>query len=774
MKYLLRKMFRDLWDLKVQFCSVFFMALLGVLIYTGIEGVWFGMQNRGNAWFSESNLADAWVSGSSMSDQNIDSVRNLAQISEAEAATITNVKLKWEDESVKDADIQLVSTEKNTISKPTVTEGDPYDPDGDGCWLNQDFAKEHGLKSGSNITLSLNGKSQVLDVRGLILSPEYISYTGSSTSLLADHKQYGYAMVSEDTMKNFSSDSSYNQIKIVYSADTDTAKLREDIENTLGNQYVGFSDRSNFKGVSTYTDKIFQVKKLSIMFSALFLLLALLTMQTTMKRLVETERTQIGTLKALGFRNGQLLFHYALYGFVASLFGAAIGTLLAPHTITTILLKIQKEQFSVPIWQGKNSWASYAVAALVVICCTLSAFLASRRGIQGMPAETMREEVPKGGKQIVLEHFSGLWKGLPFEWKWSFRDMARNKGRTLIGIIGVLGSMMLLIASFGMYNSLANENKYLYGTQYNYAAKTILLPTATKDDLNNLFIEANKNGQWVEESNMEIRTAKNQKTAMLSILEPGNFVHLQDMKGNIAVLPNDGLIVSHKIAKEMNIQKGDTIQFRIAGSTDYCTMTVAEIVTAPSPQGIYISPKVWESLGQTFHPTALLMGGKNNLDKIKGFSYVKETTTMQEQLDDANKVLSSAIMIIVMLIVAAILLSVIILYNLGVLSYTERKREYATMKVLGFHQKEIRAAILRDNIFNIIVGWLLGVPVGFEFLNIYVSAVTTDTIEYSPTISPVYFLLATCITIGCSLCVSLIVSRKARKLDMVEALKSVE
>ncbi|QSZ27536.1 ABC transporter permease [Aceticella autotrophica] len=774
MKYLIKKMFREFWDLKVQFCSVFLMALLGVLIYTGIEGTWLGMQNEADIWFSKSNLADAWISGTLLTDEDLSKIHDISGIKDLQASTNIQAKLKNNDGNKKDADMQLIYNEKNIISKPTIITGEAYEPDKNGCWIYHDFAKEHGIKVGDVITLTVNGKEKKLTVNGTVFSPEYISYFGSSTSWLPDHKQYGYALISRNTMKDFLAHFYYNQIKITCFKNADMARIKEDIENALGNKYVEFFDHSNWVGISNYMNKIIQIKKLSIMFSIIFLLLTLLTMQTTMKRLVETERTQIGMLKALGFRNRQIYFHYALYGFIISLIGSIIGYILAPYTITPTLLILQKKFNSMPIWRGKNSWISFAVLILIVICCTLSSLLGSRKIIGKMPAETMRDTMPKSGKEIALERITGFWNMLSFKWKWVFRDMSRNKVRTAVSIIGILGSMVLLLASFGMQDSLLHANQYMFGTQYDYYAKAILSPAATQADIEELSSKTHQNRQWVEERSMEIRTAKKQKTGIISILEPGLFLHLQNEQGNIVELPDDKVVVSHKLAEDMEIHKGDFVQFRITGNSNYYTMEVGEVVTAPTAQEIYLSRKAWENTGERFQPTALLLGNNDNLYNIKNLPYVKEVSTLKEQLNDANEILNSMKMIAILLLLSAILLSIIVIYDLGILSFTERKREYATMKVLGFYNKEIRGVLFCENILNLFIGWILGTFMGLYFLKIYVHTITTMTFEYTPFLSVHSFIFASCIIIFCSISVSLLINYKVQKVDMVEALKSVE
>lgn len=388
MKRLFQKMLRDFWDFKAQFCSVFVMSLLAVLIYTGIEGVWLGMQEQGNAWFEKSRLADVWISGDGITDSDIDRIKESDNVSSVQAAAVKDAAVRLKDS--KDAEIRLICNKSNQISIPETVSGSEYNTTESGCWIDREFADANHISVGDTLKISNNSKKKDVSVKGIILSSDYIFYTGSNSgSFMPNHAQYGYAYVSRDIYKALSDSEEgsilYNQVKIKTSKGADISKLREDIEDKLGSKYIGFFDRSNWSGVYNFTNKISQMKKMSIMFSILFFFLTLLTMQTTMKRVVETERTQIGTFKALGFRNRQLYFLYACYGLVISLLGSVAGLLLAPHIISPTLLNLQKKFYIMPHWEVKNSWAAFGAALLIMVCCIASSAYASGRALRACP-----------------------------------------------------------------------------------------------------------------------------------------------------------------------------------------------------------------------------------------------------------------------------------------------------------------------------------------------------------------------------------------------------
>lgn len=565
----------------------------------------------------------------------------------------------------------------------------------------------------------------------------------------------------------------YNIIRLKTASGTDSKAIEDKVQDILDDRYAGFADRNSMKSVSAPIQKTRQIEKMSIMFSTIFVMLALLTMQTAMARLVDTQRTQIGTLKALGFKDRQIRLHYAAYGISVGLFGGLLGLVIAPVTIAPALLYSQSTIYTLPEWHVRLTPASFIMVLVVVLCCMVATLCACRKGLVWMPAETMRGATPKAGRKVMLERMPGLWKRVSFGWKWTIRDIARSKIRSLMGIVGVLGCMMLLIASFGMQYSDDSAPGYIYKRQYQYGAKAVLLSSSTQENRDELY-KITGGGQWVEETSVEYNDTTIHENGTLSVIGDGQYVFLQDAEGAVLNLPSSGVLITQRTAKLLNLKKGDNIRFRLFGERSYISATVRGIAVTPLPQGIFVSKTAWEKLGKTFTPTALMIKGTKDVGKIGGLSYVTEVTTLKNQYQSAFKSANTFNFIFLLLKVAAILLNVVILYNLGILSFTERIREYATLKVIGFYQREIRSFALRESLATTLTGWLIGIPVGLCFLKAYVGAVSSSTMDLIPQLTAVDFALATLITVGCSILVSLFLSHKVKKIDMVGALKSVE
>lgn len=770
MKYLFVKMRRDLVKMWTQFLSVFLMAFLAVTIFSAMEGAYNGLDNDLNNLYKETNASDAVIYAKNADDEDIDKIKDIKNINNTSRSMTSLVKVKDSDK-----DIKLIASDDYSISEPHVVDGKKINSDDEGVWLDKEYASKNKISTGDYITLEFGDRNEKYKVNGLIIHPEYVYYTGSTINVTPDYDKHGYAVTNEKSAKKLFGKIMCNEIRIDAKDGFDSKELKKEAEDTLDDKYVGYGDRDSIQGFSNPIDKVSQVKKMSILFSAIFILLSMLTMQTTMSRLIKNQKIQIATLKALGFKKSQIMIHYSLYSFVIAILGGTCGLIFGPNLISPVIEeRAFKALYSLPKYTVLSSAVSYLLPLAIAVICTITTILSCRKDLRGMVAESLRGDIPSGGKKILLEKINFLWNRINLDSRWSLRDISANKVRTVMGIIGVVGCMMLIMAGLGAQNTLNHSNEYIYNTEYKYNTKAVLTSNATdknRDEIESL-IDGKK--QWAMESSADLKNGDKEKKLMVEVFDEGDYVNLETTEGTFKKLPEEGAFITRKTAEVLNLNKGDKIKFRITGESDYIEVKVEDILKCPSPQGVFMSKKSFESLGETFKGNALLMENKEVKDSIKDLSYVSEYSTIKEQEESAGTFADSLQMIFMIMIFAAITLAVVILYNLGVLSYTERNREYATLKVLGFYQSEITKFALRENIITTVAGWLIGVPVGFAFLNVYMKVVSLDTFDMLIKLSWQRLLIATIITVGCSIGVSLILSLKVKKINMVESLKSVE
>lgn len=577
MKYLFIKMRRDLLKMWTQFFSVFMMALLGILIFVSMEGMYNGLDSKLKKIYSDSNLADAWVYASNLNDDDIDSIKDSDDVLDISKSMTSTIKSG-------DSDLKVIATDDNEISKPLIREGQDFNTEDRGIWLDKSYADALDIGIGDSINVTVKDNDYELEVLGLILHPEYIYYTGSSTSFTPDHEAHGYAVMNETCAKDLFGKINYNEIRIDAKDNFDSDSLKQQMKDILGDKYYGYADRDSLVGVSSPTDKVKQIKKMSFMFSGVFILLAMLTMQTTITRLISNQRIQIGTLTANGFSKGSILLHYSLYAVTVSILGGLCGVIIGPKFICPVLMNVLKATYVLPEYTPEITWVSFIIVIIVSAACTLTTIMACRKDLKLMPAETLRGEAPKGKGKIMLERFNALWTRLSFDSKWSFRDISRNKIRTIMGIVGVFGCMMLIIAGLGMQNTLNYANSYVYNDQFKYGSKVVLSSFATdkdKDELKDIADDSNM--QWLMEKSGEISSDDgNEKTGNIIVVDDGDFINFEDTDGNKVQLPSSGVCISRKIADELKVKAGNTVTFKINGE-DEVSAEIKEILKCPSP-----------------------------------------------------------------------------------------------------------------------------------------------------------------------------------------------
>lgn len=776
MKYLIVKFLRDVKNMWVQFVAVFMMSVLAITIYSGMEGVWYGLQTEVEDYYSETNLADVWVNGTFVTDDMIKDIESLECVSAVQNAMTVTVNL--ETDSQEKPDVKLISTDSTELLNPKITDGEAIDFDSeDGIWLDETFFEKRGLSVGDKIKLKYNGAEKEFTIAGTILDSEFIYYTGSVTDTVPNHELHGYAVVGNSAAESFYGSYFTNEIRLDVDDSCNMNDLQKEIEDILGKNYYNFSVRDDMSSVSQISKEVKQMQNMANLFSAVFIILAVLSMYSTMMRLVNNQTIQIGTMKAIGFSNFMIRLHYIGYGFFISLAGCFSGILFGLKLVSKAVMKVKKTTLTMPVWNVALSFRVYLIILGIVMACVVATFVATRRGIRSMPAESMRNISNISNKKAFNSTKNSIWNKLAYQTKWAIRDNLQNKVRWLMSVIGVLGSMVLMMAGLGFMDSINYSNDYVYNRQFTYEYKMVLNSDYQPEELEDIEEKITGNYQKTYEYYVDMyypeKDEKERRT--ISIIDEGDFINLENKSGEVIGLRDDAVVISNKTAEVLGISAGDVIKFRIIGQDDILEAEVSDIAISPSPQGIFMSKSCWEEyFGKTFVPAVLLIDNTDDYNMLCAEEIVKEGVAIGDQLQSMKIMTKSVMTIIYLMIVASVLLGCIMIYNLGMLNYIERYRDYATMKVLGFYQKEIRGIIIKDCMVTTLIGWLVGIPTGYKFLHYYIGIVQFKTFEWVPTLSIRGFIIASCVVILCSIAVNLAVSHKVTKIPMVEALKSVE
>ena len=748
-----KKMLRDIKINKTQFISIFLMAFLGIFAFCGVCSEYYGLEQTSSDFYTNTNLADGWIYNTTITDDAIDEINNFTTNSEKQLVVQSVANFS------NDPDITLHFVEDNEISKFYVSQGQEFNlSDESGVWLDKRFADAQNLSVGDNISFKFNGIEIEKEIKGIGYSPEYV-YEASPTSIIPDFKDMGFAYMS---YKAFPSDIKYNVLLVKFNQSPD------DFKNSLDDsvEYLSFTKQSEHVSVSQFNEEMAQHKMIGDVFPIVFILVTFLTLLTSMTRIISHQRTQIGVLKAVGYKNRTIILHFMSYGFWLVLAGAILGLILGPMIIPNLFYPTMTYRYSLPEWNPGFDISFVVVAALMVLSSLLVSYLAARNISKENPANTMRPKAPNISSSGFLEK-SSLWNRLNFNLRWNYRDAKRNKFRALMAIVGVMGCVALLVSAFGMNDSMDNLKTWEYDDISHFESKLIINNGASLSDIDD--VRKDVNGHTIMEQAIEIKAQGNEKTASLLILNDTNLISQTDKNKNPLSLSNTDISLSAKMAESLNVGVGDTIKWHVIGSDDWVECKITNIHGEPLSQGIILSSDKLDELGLNFTPTSIITS--QNVDKE--YDSIKSVTTLSEMKENWDEMSGSIMMMVSILIFFAILLAIVVLYNLGILSFTEIEREIATLKVLGFKTGDLRKLLLTQNIIFTAIGFILGIPLGFYLMTLMVDA-AGESLYYIPSLTLGNIILSGVITFAVSIVVNLLFSSKIGNLNMVEALKDVE
>lgn len=564
--------------------------------------------------------------------------------------------------------------------------------------------------------------------------------------------------------------------------------------NKIENAQWYVQDRSALPEYTGFGDNADRIRAIAKVFPILFFIVAALISLTTMTRMVEEQRTQIGTLKALGYGKLSIAGKYLNYALLATVGGSIFGVLFGEKVFPYIIVTAYKIMYThVPDVVIPYNWEYGIMAAGAAILCTgLATLLACYKELASQPAVLMRPPAPKQGKRVFLERIPFIWKHLSFIWKSTIRNLIRYKKRFFMTVFGIGGCMALMIVGFGLRDSIFAIGKLQYGELQLYDGMVILNTDAEEEDRKEpaKYLSSEKEVSDIMEGyskRVTISKGKEEQEVYLSVpsdLEKNK--EFQVFRNRITKkefeLEKNSVILTEKAAQLLDVEKGDKIVLEDKDEKQ-AELQVTDICENYMEHYLYIPPETYREIyGEDMEPNTVYFKmknfnekgvkeiGENILDK-RGALNVTYTYNIQGQLDD---MLESLDIVIVVLIISAGLLAFVVLYNLNNINITERKRELATIKVLGFYDKEVSAYVLRENILLTIIGVVVGIALGSILHRFVIVTVEIDSVMFTRIIENISFVLSAALTCMFSFLVNAVMYFKLKKIDMVESLKSVE
>lgn len=824
---LFRKMLREFKTNFGLFFSIFLLSGLAIAMFCTMEGHVLSQNIARAQYHDECKLSDLWMYGEGFSQEQLDTIRGLDFV---EAAQL-RMSVTGSTPDFTGVQVDVFLERENVVNTPYLVKGSEFDPsDTDGVWLANAFAVRRGLDVGDDFTIEYNGVTFTKEIKGLVETPEYeyrqadgdadmyleniaivfMSYDAfpirdyvthliesgkitakkvtENTKLLDEKleqlKAAGMTVddITQDMLLQIADNMSdeklaklmpYTQM-IVRTKDGGALSHEDEIAEALDYDYSAIIDRKSVQGLARLDSELDQHQAFAYVFVVIFVGIAVLVIATSMGRIVEKQRTQIGTMNALGMKRWKVILHYISYSLIVSVLGVIVGLAAGVGAGAPAMIGMFEQYYIVPGLHSAFHPMYILIAVVIVAVCSFSCFLSCRKVLKIKPAEALRPAAPKQGKKCIFERLP-FWDKLSFNTQYNLRDISRAKLRTFMGIVGTAVGMLLMLYGVGC-NQLVDImtdisfNK-IYTTRYQ-----VKLSADTKlVDADNLADELS--GELVMTDAVEISKVKNASSAekkkeTLTVIEGKQLYNLIDVNNEITQLVPGTVGISRKLAADMGIKVGDTIYWHIYSKNEWHEAVVGSIYRSCETQGIAYLREDYEKTGAEYTPM-LLMTNASQAQAAASLKYVTGVNSREDMIAAYEKSMEVVNILVFVMVIFSTIMIVVVLYNSGSLSFNERIKELATLKVMGLQSTQIRHLLTVQNIWLSVIGIIIGTPLGNISLNAMMNS-NGENFDYSLSVPVADYIISAVIVLIVSMLVSFMFSSRIKKLDLVETLKGVE
>ncbi|MCD7822935.1 MAG: FtsX-like permease family protein [Oscillospiraceae bacterium] len=569
-------------------------------------------------------------------------------------------------------------------------------------------------------------------------------------------------------------------------AEAEIADARAELDGLEEPELYVFT-RSINSGYVTFESDSLIVSNVAKFLPIFFFLIAALVCSTTMTRMIDDERTQIGILSALGYSKGAILAKYVIYSGAAAVIGSVAGYFIGSFLFPLVILKAYTMLYNIEGFIYIFSPAYFLISlAISLVCSVGTTIVACRSALKCPPADLIRPKAPAAGKRIWLERITPIWSRLKFMHKVTLRNIFRFKKRMIMMLMGVAGCTALLLTGFGLYDSVANLGNYQFDDILTYDISVTFSDKITEDDISNVSEELSDavEAQAISMSySTDVSANDVYKTAYYIISDDDSFsdvisLHLDEEEVS---LPTDGgVLVSEKLASMLDVTVGDSITVYTTDG-EMAEATVSGLVDNYVQHYIYMTGEAYEEIfGTDYEPETLMLSLTDdtdhyavsatllNMDGISLVTVVKDTRQMIDNM------MNSLNYVVLLILICAAALAFIVMFNLGNINISERAREIATIKVIGFRKSETDDYVFRENIVLTLMGIVIGLPLGVLLHAFVMSQIKVDMVSFKVVINPLSFVLTVVLVIIFAIITDLILRKKIASIDMAESLKSVE
>lgn len=836
-KALLKDTFREIKKSFGRFISIFGIVLVGVAFFTGVKASSPYMKNSADAYFDSTNFMDfKLLSTVGFTDEDVKAVKDTEGVEGAEGAysvnAVTSIDTSEKVVNIMSYDNELAGDDADYLNRLTLHDGRMPQKSGE-CVIRDYKMKNSGLNIGDRITFSSGTDDDIKDtlktdeytIVGTVSTPYYLSYQYDTASVgngkveliafvpksdfVCERYNVMYATAEGARDANTYKDEYFDITDKVKERLTDLAERRaEDSQKELDDTYelmgVGKEnapqvswyvlDRNSHFSYVDYGNCADRMDAIARVFPVFFYLVAALVCLTTMTRMVDEQRGQIGTMKALGYGKISIAMKYMTYAVLASLFGGVAGCFIGLNTFPGIIFRAWGIAYTIEgSARASEPVMCILAVAIAVLVNVLAAFAACIGELTENPASLLRPKAPKNGKKVILEHIKFIWKRMSFTGKVTVRNILRYKKRFFMTVIGIAGCTALILAGYGIKDSISTVVEEQYGHIFAYDMSGTFSETSDKD----AFVK--EYGQDKRIKDLLVCTQKT-GTAQKSVTDTGtdekniNLISVPDADrydeltglichktGEDIKVPKEGALVTYKLAKDLSLSVGDEL-YVSTSDDNYHKVRIADIITMYVGQYVIMQDEYYRQVFGEDAPQNVFIANINvsgEEEQKLGADIIDDCgaesiSYFDGVVDNFNKMISSLNIITVVLIVSAALLAFVVLYNLINVNISERIREIATIKVLGFYDNEVSQYVYRENVVLTVIGSLAGLLLG-TFLHGYImDVIEMDDVIFPKKIFLSSYFISVGITIIFGVIVNLVMNRKLKKIPMVESLKSVE
>ncbi len=780
MKKLDVRLLRMIKNSKGQFISVVVIVVVALSIFISFSTTTVNINNAIDFYYEETKFSHIHVQLMKIPEGAIQDIKNIEGVTEVQGRVVFDVPLKTEnkDEKIR---VRIISMPHGggSVNRLYSDKGVLGQAQGYNVILLQQFAQARSIKQGDIIEPYINGRTQTMKVSDIAASSEFVYLMENEQALLPAPEKFGIVYVDEELAQSlYGYSGSYNELLIRIENEEKIDNIVDILEKKLEKYGVQkIVKREDQLSNKVLTEKLRGIEQMSKIIPVMFLAVAGIIISITLSRIVSNDRISIGVLKALGYGNMNVLFHYLKYslaiGFTGSVLGIILGLFLA-KLLTELFILF----FNIPLIKIEIQYI-YMLYSMILtsIFCIISGFLGARHVLGIMPADSMHPEAPKAGKHIWLEGIGFIWRRLSFSWKMVIRNILRAKRRFILLVLGLALAYAINTVPLYMLGSMTSMFYMQYG-EYQKMDYVIELSRPMNEnvikDMHHLMDNAKLEPRL--EYPFELKNAWRKKAvAVIGVPKDTEFYEFRDENNNRVVLPQKGIFLTEALAKLLNVKKGDyvTVNNFIPGKDDV-RLEVKGIVKQYMGVNAYMNIEhMRETLTEKNMITGVSAASKDDLkEKLEDAKNISSVRSIRDIMDSFTEYLDTMVVAINLYTLFGGILGFALIYNSTIISIAERRMELASLRVMGFDKKDIFWMLAKENFTMAVIAIILGIPLGMRMINGMGESFNSEIITFPTIIEPKIFIIAAISTMIFVLIAQLATLKKIINLNFIDALKS--